>query len=298
MIRCERATVERSGRVVVEALSLAIGHGQAAALIGRTGAGKSSLLAAVATALPLHAGEILVDNRSVRGEPAAVRRAIGYVPDRMPAWPGLRVGEFLEAFATAAGLRGERLAASVRRGLDLAGLAAVDRLPLDALPAGQRKRLLVAGALVHEPEVLLLDDPLGGLDPFERIDMERLIGNALLTGRTVLAAIDDADVPACFTHLVVLADGRLVAAGPATPDGIGAGRTWRCALVCRNAAEAAARAVAGHVAEIRVEDGDRLTFRVDSRRTSLGAVVAAATQAGIAVESAGFDPPWPAQLIA
>lgn len=144
MIRCERATVERSGRVVVEALSLAIGHGQAAALIGRTGAGKSSLLAAVATALPLHAGEILVDNRSVRGEPAAVRRAIGYVPDRMPAWPGLRVGEFLEAFATAAGLRGERLAASVRRGLDLAGLAAVDRLPLDALPAGQRKRLLVA----------------------------------------------------------------------------------------------------------------------------------------------------------
>lgn len=128
--------------------------------------------------------------------------------------------------------------------------------------------------------------------------MERLIGNALLTGRTVLAAIDDADVPACFTHLVVLADGRLVAAGPATPDGIGAGRTWRCALVCRNAAEAAARAVAGHVAEIRVEDGDRLTFRVDSRRTSLGAVVAAATQAGIAVESAGFDPPWPAQLIA
>lgn len=298
MIRCERATVERSGRVVVESLSLAVGHGQAAALIGRTGAGKSSLLAAVATALPLHAGEILVDDRSVRGEPAAVRRAIGYVPDRMPAWPGLRVGEFLEAFAAAAGLRGERLAGSVRRGLDLAGLAAVARTPLDALAAGQRKRLLVAGALVHEPDVLLLDDPFGGLDPFERLDMARLIGDTHLMGRTVLAAIDDADVPACFTHLIVLADGRLVASGPATPDGIAAGRTWRCALVCRGAAEAAARAVAGHVGEIRVEDGDRLTFTVDSGRTSLGAVVATVAQAGITVESAGFDPPWPAQLIA
>jgi ABC-2 type transport system ATP-binding protein len=298
MIRCERATVERSGRVVVESLSFAVGHGQAVAMVGRSGAGKSSLLAAVATALPLHAGDILVDGRSVRGEPAAVRRAIGYVPDRMPAWPGLRVGEFLEAFAVAAGLRGERLAGAVRRGLELAGLAAGDRTPLDALAAGRRKRLLVAGALVHEPDVLLFDDPFGGLDPFERLDMARLIGDAQLMGRTVLAAIDDADVPACFTHLVVLADGRLVASGPATPDGIAAGRTWRCVLVCRGAADAAARAVAGHVGELRVEDGDRLTFTVNSGRTSLGAVVAAATQAGIAVESAGFEPPWPAQLIA
>lgn len=298
MIRCERATVERSGRVVVESLSLVVGHGQAAAVIGRTGAGKSSLLAAAATSLPLHAGEILVDGRSVRNAAAAVRRTIGYVPDRMPAWPGLRAGEFLEAFAAAAGLRGERLSAAVRQGLDRAGLATGGRTPLDALAAGHRKRLLVARALVHEPDVLLLDDPLGGLDPHERIEMVRLIGDAHLMGRTVLAAIDDADVPACFTHLVVLAEGRLVASGPATPDGLAAGRSWRCAMVCRGAAEAAARAVAGLVGESRCEDGDRLTFAIDLRRTSLGAVVAAVVQAGIAVESAGFDPPWPAQLIA
>lgn len=298
MIRCERATVERSGRVVVESLSLVVGPGQAAALIGRTGAGKSSLLAAVATALPLHAGEILVDGQSVRGAPAAVRRTIGYVPDRMPAWPGLRAGEFLEACAAAAGLQGERLSAAVHRGLDLAGLAAAGRTPLDALAAGHRKRLLVARALVHEPDVLLLDDPLGGLDPHERTEMLRLIGDAHLMGRTVLAAIDDADVPACFTHLVVLAEGRLVASGPAIPDGLAAGRSWRCAMVCRGAAEAAARAVATLAGEVRFEDGDRLTFTIDSRRTSLGAAVAAAVQAGIAVESAGFDPPWPAQLIA
>ena len=297
MIRCERATVERSGRVVVESLSLVVGHGQAAALIGRTGAGKSSLLAAAATALPLHAGEILVDGRSVRGEPEVVRRTIGYVPDRMPAWPGLRAGEFLEAFAAAAGLHGEQLSDAVRQGLDRAGLATAGRTPLDALAAGHRKRLLVARALVHEPDVLLLDDPLGGLDPHERIEMVRLIGDAHLMGRTVLAAIDDADVPACLTHLVVLSEGRLVASGPATPDGLAAGRTWRCAMVCRGAAEAAARAAAGLVGEGRCEDGDRLTFAIDLRRTSLGAVVTAVVQAGIAVESAGFDPPWPAQLI-
>ncbi|MFM9010670.1 MAG: ATP-binding cassette domain-containing protein, partial [Planctomycetota bacterium] len=105
MIRCERATVERAGRVVVESLTLAVAAGEALAVVGRSGAGKSSLLAAVATALPLHAGEILVDGRSVVRAAEDVRRRIGYVPDRLPAWPGLRAEEFLEVCAAAAGLR-------------------------------------------------------------------------------------------------------------------------------------------------------------------------------------------------
>jgi len=227
MIRCERATVERSGRLVVEAVTLAVGHGQAAAIVGRTASGKSSLLAAAATAWALHAGDILVAGRSVRREPEIVRRSLGYVPDRMPGWPGLRAGEFLEVFGSAAGLRRERLAAAVGRGLALAGLPAGDRTPLDALATGQQKRLLLARALLHEPDVLLLDDPFGGLDPLERLEMERFIGDALLMGRTVLAAIDDADVPACFTHLFVLAEGSLVASGPATPAAFSSGRAWR-----------------------------------------------------------------------
>ena len=93
MIRCERATVERSGRVVVESLSLDVAPGEATAVVGRTGAGKSSLLAAVATVLPLHAGEILVDGHSVGRQAEQVRQRVGYVPDRLPAWPGLRAGD-------------------------------------------------------------------------------------------------------------------------------------------------------------------------------------------------------------
>jgi len=297
MIRCERATVERAGRVVVESLTLAVAAGEALAVVGRSGAGKSSLLAAVATALPLHAGEILVDGRSVVRAAEDVRRRIGYVPDRLPAWPGLRAEEFLEVFAAAAGLRAARLRSAVERALDMAGLAAERAAPLDDLPAGPRKRLLVARALLHDPPVLLLDDPFGGLDPLERRDMARLIGDAHPIDRTVLAAIDDADVPACFTHLAVLEDGRLRAVGRAVPGAFAAGRSWRCAAVCRDAAEAAARALSGRVSEIQVEDGDRVRFALDPRQTSLGAVVAGLAQAGIVVESAGFDPPWPAQLL-
>jgi ABC-type multidrug transport system ATPase subunit len=295
MIRCERVTVERSGRVVVESLSLDVAPGEATAVVGRTGAGKSSLLAAVATVLPLHAGEILVDGHSVGRQAEQVRQRVGYVPDRLPGWPGLCAGEFLELFATAAGLGGGRLRGAVERALDMAGLERERSAPLDDLPAGQRKRILVARALLHDPQVLLLDDPFGGLDAFERRDLARLIADAHLIDRTVLAAVDDADVPGCFTHLAVLDEGRLIASGPADPAAFAAGRTWRHALVCRGAASRAARVIEGLLGACECEEPDQVVFAIESAGVSLGEVVAALVQAGIGVESVRFDPPWPAQ---
>ena len=297
MIRCERVTVERSGRVVVESLSLDVAPGEATAVVGRTGAGKSSLLAAVATVLPLHAGEILVDGHSVGRQAEQVRQRVGYVPDRLPAWPGLRAGEFLELFATAAGLGGGRLRGAVERALDMAGLERERSALLDDLPAGQRKRILVARALLHDPQVLLLDDPFGGLDAFERRDVARLIADAHLIDRTVLAAVDDADVPGCFTHLSVLDEGRLIASGPADPAAFATGRTWRHAVVCRGAASRAARVIEGLLGACECEEPDQVVFAIDPAGLSLGAVIAALVQAGIGVESVGFDPPWPAQVM-
>lgn len=298
MIRCERATVARGGRVAVESLTLTIAAGEALAVVGRTGAGKSSLLAAAATAVPLHAGELLVDGLSVTRQAEAVRRRIGYVPDQLPAWPGLRAGEFLGVFAAAAVVDAGRRRMAVERALDMAGLATDRAALLDDLPAGRRKRLLVARALLHDPQVLLLDDPFGGLDARERSDMAGLIADAHLIDRTVLAAIDDADVPGCFTHVAVLDEGRLREAGPADPRAFAAGRSWRHTVVCRGAAAEAARIAAPRAAECRVLDADRLTVVLGCDQPAIGAVVAALAEAGIEVESAGFDPPWAAQLIA
>ena len=145
--------------------------------------------------------------------------------------------------------------------------------------------------------MLLLDDPFGGLDAFERRDVARLIADAHLIDRTVLAAIDDADVPACFTHLAVLAEGRLVVAGPSDPAMFTGGRTWRCAMACRGTASRAAHVVRGLLGACDCEEPDRVTFAIDPARRSLGSVVAAVAEAGIGVEWAGFDPPWPAQLL-
>jgi ABC-2 type transport system ATP-binding protein len=297
MIRFDRASVEQAGQLVVEAVSLHVRAGEAWALIGPSGAGKSLLLAAVATAVPLHAGDILVDGHSVRREPEAVRRAMGYVPDRPPDWPGLRAGEFLELFAVAAGLRGRDLKQAVAKGLALAALSGRGGDDIDTLAAGRAKRLLVARALLHDPQVLLLDDPFGGLDPAGRAAVERLVGDTQLMGRTVLAAIDDAQVPDCFTHLAVLREGRLVAAGRNDPATFAEGRRWRYQLRCPGRAEAATVAIDGLVDDVRATDADTLTATLDPSRVSPAELVAAVVRVGLRVEAAGYDPPWQAQLI-
>lgn len=297
MIRFERATVERGGHVVVEELSLQVLPGQSLALIGRSGAGKSSLLAATATALPLHAGDVMVDGHSLRRDPDLVRQAVGYVPSRMPEWPGIRVGEFLELAVAQAGRGGLRLRDRVDRALGVAGLTARGHEPLDALDDGHAKRLLVARALVHDPPVLVLDDPFGGLDPPERRDMERLIGDAHLMGRTVLAAVDDGRVPACFTHLAVLRDGRLVDSGPADPALLGGGRRFTYRIACRSQAAEAEQALRGCAADVRPLDLDSVEATIDPAVVPPARLLAALVAAGVAVEAAGFEPPWTAQLL-
>ncbi len=297
MIVFDRASIAQGDQLVIEAVSLHARAGEAWAMVGRSGAGKSMLVAAAATAEPLHAGDILVDGHSVRREAEAVRMAAGYAPDRLPDWPGLRAGEFLELFAVAAGRRGTLLGQAIEKGLALAGLSGRGMDPLDSLDAGRAKRLVIARALLHDPQVLLLDDPLGGLDPRGRHEIERLVGDAILMGRTVLAAIDDARVPDGFTHLAVLEEGRLVATGTNEPASFAEGRRWRFVMRCPDRAADAVRVVRPLVAEPQDLDGDTVVARLDLAAISPSKVVGTAVAAGIPVEFAGYEPPWQAQLI-
>jgi ABC-type multidrug transport system ATPase subunit len=297
MIRWERLRVDRGGVVVVDGVSLELSAGRGLALIGASGAGKSTLLATTATAMPIHSGDVVVAGQSVRHAAAAVRRLVGYVPDRLPELPDLCVGEFLELFATAAGLKGAALRTAIGRGLTMADLGSRADDPLDALPPGPAKRLLVARAVLHDPQVLLLDDPFGGLDPHERADLERLLEDALLMGRTILAAMDDAVVPPLFTDLAVLRDGRVVAHGTAEPASFAAGRTWSRTLVCPGRAAEAVRLLAPVAVDPRAVDADTVVCGHDPADGPFAAFVARLVAAGIGVERADFTTPWTVQLL-
>lgn len=309
MIRFDRVIVERSGQMVIDRLSLAVSPGDTLAIIGRAGAGKSTLVEALATAIPIRGGDIVLADHSVRRDPDAVRARLGYVPSQLAAWPGVRADEFLAMFGSSAGITGHVLQAAVNRALDLADLKGRGGTQIDALPAGQSKLLLIGRALVHAPNVLVLDDPFGSLDPRQRQSVERLIGDLQLGGRTVVAAIDDGRVPDCFSHLAVLGEGRLLQEGSATFAAFAAGRAWRYRLQCPGQAEAAAALIArpaGRLAD-KVEALDdtildcTVAFRPATTTASepgpLSEIVAALVRAGIAVEAAGLHPHWTEQLV-
>jgi len=301
MIRCDRVIVECSGHMVLDRLSLEIGAGETRAVIGRSGAGKTSLLAAIATAIPVRGGDIVIDGHSVRRNPDAVRARVGYVPAHLTAWPAVRADEFLALFARSAGLGGRSLAAAVDRALDLAGLSGRGDASIDGLSDGQAKLLLIGRALLHAPDVLILDDPFGNLDPCQRQSIERLIGDMQIGGRTVVAGIDDARVPDCFTHLTVLSSGRLVQQGPATFTAFSRGRAWRYRLLCNGQAEAAAGVVGRLADHAEVVDANSLDCTLvcgqDASRPPIAAIIEALVRAGIAVEEAGLHPHWTAQLL-
>lgn len=297
MLRFDHLRVARAGLVVVDDWSCTVPAGQTLAIIGRTGAGKTSLLEAAAGAVPLLSGDVTVDGRSMRRETAAARRLVGFVPDRLPAWPGLDVVGLLELAATAAGLTGGQAAASVKRALVAAGLGDRAAAPLDSLSAGMGKRLLVERAVLPDPAVLLLDDPFGGLDPFDRDEVARRITASRRAGTTVVAAIDDAVVPACFSHVAVMAEGRLLAAGPADPTAFEIGRRWRVRIECPGQAEAAAVVLAGLADDVRPRADDAVDCLLELASTPVSRLVEAVVAAGIPVEAAGLRPPWTCQLL-
>jgi len=297
MILCDRVIVERSGQMVVDRLSLEVAPGETLAVIGRTAAGKSSLLAAIATAIPVHGGDITVAGRSVRRSPDAVRQVVGYAPPLLPPPPGLTAAEFLTLFASAAGLAGAEQRAAVERGLAAAGLATQGAARLDRLPEGSWKLLLLGRALLHGPAVLVLDDPFGGLDPVQHRWLERLIEDLRLSGRTVVAAIDDARIADCFTSLAVLHEGRLRAHGPADPATIAPGRSWRHRVVCHGMAERAAAVARRLVADVDLVDAHVFDCTLPSAGSAVARLVDRLVAEGVEVTAVGVHPSWTEQLV-
>lgn len=297
MIRCDRVIVERGGQVVVDRLSVAIAAGTALAVIGRSGAGKTALVAALATAEPIRGGEADICGLSLRRDPDAVRRRIGYAPAALVDWPAVRADDFLALFATAAGLRGSRLEAAVARGLEAAGLTDRGGSTLDALDAGRAKRLLIARALLHAPDVLLLDDPFAGLDPGEQRWLERLIEDLRLGGRTIVAAIDGGCVPDCFTELAVLEEGRLVSHGPADVATFSAGRAWRYRITFAGRAEPAIAVLERLADQVEAIDGRTLECVLRPEGARAEDIVSEFVRGGFAIAAAGIHPCWTAQLI-
>ena len=196
-------------------VSFAVGAGEIVGLLGPNGAGKSTTLGVLATLLRFDAGRVVVAGHVLPAEAARARRVLGFVPQQAAVYPTLGARENLRFFARALGLGGRAAATAVAEALDLVGLAPRAEEPVARLSGGMRRRLNLACGILHHPAVVLLDEPVVGVDPQSRERIFAAVEGLARHGAAVLYSTHQMEEAERLSTRVVLLDaGRVAAAGP------------------------------------------------------------------------------------
>jgi ABC-2 type transport system ATP-binding protein len=200
--------------VAVDDLSFSIGKGEVFGFIGPNGAGKSTTIRFLATLLRPTSGEGRVAGHSVVNDPMAVRRVIGFMPDDFGVYDGMKVWEFLDFFAVAYEIPYAYRKKIIGEVLELLDLTHKRDDYVNGLSKGMKQRLCLAKTLVHDPPVLILDEPASGLDPRARLEMKALLNELRGMGKTILVSSHILSELADFcTSIGIIERGKLLAAG-------------------------------------------------------------------------------------
>ncbi len=159
----------------VDQLSFSVKRGEVVGFLGQNGAGKTTTMRMLTGFLPPSEGEVIVGGHDIFEEPVAARRLIGYLPETPPLYPEMDVTSYLRFVAKIQGVPRKALASAIDRSLERCGLEKVRRRVLGDLSKGYRQRVGIAQAIVHDPPVLILDEPTVGLDPTQINDIRDLI---------------------------------------------------------------------------------------------------------------------------
>lgn len=198
----------------VQGISFDIPKGEVFGFIGPNGAGKSSTIKVLATLLAPSGGTVTMDGLSIPSHPRQIRRRIGYMPDFFGVYEDLTVEEYLHFFAAAYRLTGERRRQAVNDVLELTDLGHKREALVDSLSRGMKQRLGLARVLLHDPELLLLDEPASGLDPRARIEIRELLKELQRLGKTILISSHILhELAQLCTRVGIIEAGRFVAEG-------------------------------------------------------------------------------------
>jgi ABC-2 type transport system ATP-binding protein len=214
MIETVDLTKKYGDFVALDSLDLKLERGDLFGFIGPNGAGKTTTIRILATLLAPTWGEAYVCGYSVHTHPREIRRAIGYMPDVFGVYDDMRVGEYLEFFAAAYRITGPERRRVAQRSLELVDLGSKRDELVTSLSRGMTQRLGLARVLLHDPEVLLLDEPASGLDPRARIEMRNLLKRLQGMGKTILVSSHILPELADICNRVgIIEYGRLLACG-------------------------------------------------------------------------------------
>jgi ABC-2 type transport system ATP-binding protein len=207
-----RALVKQFGAfTAVDDISFSVKRGEVVGFLGPNGAGKSTTMKIVAGFLEPTSGQAFIAGHDSREDPIAARNHLGYLPEGAPAYPDMTVGAFLEFVAAMRGLSPARANDRLAELAERIDLEEVWNRRIEALSKGFKRRVGIAQALVHDPDVLILDEPTDGLDPNQKHEMRELIRTLAPTKAIVVSTHILEEVEAICTRAIVIARGKMLA---------------------------------------------------------------------------------------
>ncbi len=209
MIHAEKLTKRYSGRTAVDGISFDVERGEIVGFLGPNGAGKSTTMKMLASYLPPTSGRATIGGHDVFTDSLRARRKIGYLPENVPLYTDMRVSEYLRYRAGIKGIPHRLLHERLGDVMELCGLEDVANKMIGSLSKGYRQRVGLADSLIHEPELLILDEPTIGLDPNQIRQVRELIRNLGSNHTILLSTHILSEVEMTCTRVLIISDGRI-----------------------------------------------------------------------------------------
>jgi len=219
MIKIENLVKTFGAKRAVDGISFAVERGEVVGFLGPNGSGKSTTMRMITGYYAPTEGKVSVGGYDVVESPLEAKRLIGYLPENAAAYTDMSVHGFLEFAAALRGLAGDAKRKAVARAVERCFLSSVLHQSIDTLSKGYKHRTCLAQALIHDPEVLVLDEPTDGLDPNQKHEIRNLIRELGRSKAVVFSTHILEEVDAACTRAIIIDRGRIVAQG--TPDELG-----------------------------------------------------------------------------
>ena len=231
MITIDKLTKRFGSFTAVDTISFSVGNGEVLGFLGPNGAGKSTTMKMLTGYLPITAGRASVCGHDVVGESLEARRKIGYLPEGAPLYGDMSGLAFLNFVAEVRGYRGAEIKRRVDVAIDRLELHSVINKPIETLSKGFKRRVGLAQAILHDPDVLILDEPTDGLDPNQKHQVRKLITEMAQDKAIVISTHLLEEVSAVCTRAVVIARGKIVFDG--SPDEFSAKSSTHNAVIIK-----------------------------------------------------------------
>ncbi len=210
MIRLEGVTKKYGNLTALQDVSFQVQENETVGLLGRNGAGKTTLLNLLTGYFPPDSGQILISGKSMKEDPAACKRKIGYLPEKPPLYDEMTAESYLRFVCELREVKKQGIRDHVEEILSLCGLADVRSRVLGHLSKGYRQRAGIAQALCGAPEILILDEPTVGLDPKQTVEIRNLIRTLSKEHTVIFSSHILSEVQQACTRVLILDEGRLV----------------------------------------------------------------------------------------